>query len=80
MEEIISERERERTPNPQIGRDEGSEKTNQASKDRKVADKEIPGQWLWRSWQSGHFRYQRTRVRIQSSATFIEHLFTVNCV
>ena len=40
----------------------------------------IIGQWLWRSWQSSHFRYQRTRVRIQSSATFIEHLFTVNCV
>ena len=35
------------------------------------------GQWLWRSWQSGHFRYQRSRVRIQSSATFIKHLFTV---
>ena len=29
------------------------------------------GKWLWRSWQSGHLRYQRTRVRIQSSATFI---------
>ena len=35
------------------------------------------GKWLWRSWQSGCLRYQRTRVRIQSSATFIEHLFTV---
>ena len=34
--------------------------------------------WLWRSWQSGRLRYQRTRVRFQSSATFIEHLFTVN--
>ena len=35
-------------------------------------------QWLWRSWQSGRFQYQRTQVRIQSSATFIEHVFTVN--
>ena len=38
----------------------------------------ILGQWLWRSWQSSCFQYQRTRVRIQSSATFIEHLFTFN--
>ena len=36
------------------------------------------GKWLWRSWQSGCFGCQRTRVRIQSSATFIDHLFTVN--
>ena len=35
------------------------------------------GQWLWRSWQSSRFQYQRTQVRIQSLATFIEHLFTV---
>ena len=27
----------------------------------------------------GRFRYQRTRVQIQSLATFIEQLFTVNC-
>ena len=33
------------------------------------------GQLLWRSWQSGCVRYQRTQVRIQSSATFFEHLF-----
>ena len=26
------------------------------------------GQWLWLSWQSGHFRRQRSAVRIQSSA------------
>ena len=38
------------------------------------------GQWLWSSWQSGRFQFQRTRVQIQSSATFIEHLFTVNCL
>ena len=37
----------------------------------------MKGKWLWRSWQSGRLRYERTRVRIQSSATFIEHLFTV---
>ena len=41
---------------------------------------QLTGQWLWHSWQSGCFRYQRTRVRIQSTATFIEHLFTVNCL
>ena len=33
---------------------------------------------MWRSYQSGRFRYQRTWVRIQSSASFIEHLFSVN--
>ena len=38
------------------------------------------GLWLWHSWQCGRFRYQRTRFRIQSSATFIEQLFTVNCL
>ena len=37
------------------------------------------GQWLWYSWQHGRFRIQRTRVRIQSPATFIKQLFTVNC-
>ena len=40
----------------------------------------VLGKWLWRSWQSGHLQSQRTRVRIQSSATFIEHLFTVSCL
>ena len=29
---------------------------------------------------SGCFRYQRSAVRIQSSAKLIEHLFTVNCI
>ena len=39
------------------------------------------GQWfLWRSWQSSRFRYRRTRVQIQSSVTFIEHLLTANCL
>ena len=36
--------------------------------------------WLWCNWQSGRLQYQKTRVRIQSSATLIEHLFTVNCL
>ena len=27
--------------------------------------------WLWRSWLCGRFRYPRTRVLIQSSATFL---------
>ena len=27
-------------------------------------------QWLWLSWQSGFLRYQRSAVRIQSSARF----------
>ena len=35
---------------------------------------------VWHSWQRGRFRYQRTRVRIQSLAIFIEQLFTVNFV
>jgi len=35
------------------------------------------GQWLWLSWQSGSFRYQRSALRIQTSANFyIGHLFT----
>ena len=38
------------------------------------------GKWLWRSWQGGCLQYERTRVRIQSSATFIEHLVTVSCL
>ena len=33
------------------------------------------GQWLWLSWQS--FQYQRSTVRIQSSATFNNEL--VSC-
>ena len=28
-------------------------------------------QWLWLSWQSGHFRHQRSAVRIPSLAKFI---------
>ena len=30
--------------------------------------------------QSSRFQYQRSAVRIQSSANFFEHLFTVNCI
>ena len=37
-------------------------------------------QWLWHSWQRSRFQCQRARVRIQSSATFIGQLFTVNCL
>ena len=29
------------------------------------------GQWLWLTWQSGHFRLQRSATRIQSSAQYI---------
>ena len=37
------------------------------------------GQWLWLSWWSGRFQFQRSAVRIQSSAKiYIE--FTVNCI
>ena len=28
-------------------------------------------QWLWLSWLSGHFRYQRSAVQILSAATVI---------
>ena len=28
------------------------------------------GQWLWLSWQSSHFQYQRSEVRIQTPANF----------
>ena len=38
------------------------------------------GQWLWHSWQHSWLRYQRTRVRIQSSATFTEQFRNVNCL
>ena len=33
--------------------------------------------WLWLSWQSSHFQFQRSTVRIQSSAKiYIEHLLS----
>ena len=35
------------------------------------------GQWLWLSWQSGQFQLQRSTVRIESSAKFIQNI--VNC-
>ena len=35
---------------------------------------------MWLSWQSGRFQYQRSAVQIQSSAKFIEQLYTVNCI
>ena len=48
----------------------------QSSFASKIRNKEI-GQWLgvWRSWQSGSFRFQRSTVQIQSSARiYIEQL------
>ena len=36
----------------------------------------VSWQWLWLSWQSGHFPYQRSAVRIQSLARFYnEHIY-----
>ena len=37
-------------------------------------EKICTGQWLWHSWQRGRFLYQRTSVRMESSANFIEHV------
>ena len=35
------------------------------------------GQWLWLSWQSSHCRFQRSPIRIQSSAkNYIEHVLS----
>ena len=61
----------------QIGSDRRylKEKTD-CVKEREKRDKVIVkrhGKWLWPSWQSGRLQFQRTRVQIQSSATFIEH-------
>ena len=37
----------------------------------------LVGQWLWLSWQSGQYQFQRSVVRIQSSAkNYIEHLMS----
>ena len=36
------------------------------------------GQGFWHSWRRSRLWYQMTRVWIQSSATFIEQLFSVN--
>ena len=38
------------------------------------------GQWLWLSWQSGCFQFQRSAVRIPSSAKIYIEYFTVNCI
>ena len=35
------------------------------------------GLWLWLSWQSSRFRYQRSAYRIQSSALIFLNKFTV---
>ena len=37
------------------------------------------GQCLWHSRQRGRFCHQRTRIRIQTSAIHIKHLFVANC-
>ena len=34
--------------------------------------------WLWQSRQRGCFQHQRTWVRIQPTAIFIQHLFTLS--
>ena len=36
-------------------------------------------QWLWHCRKSGHFQLQKSAVRILSSETFIQHLFTLAC-
>ena len=41
-----------------------------------VANNKCLGQWLWLSWQSGHFQFQRSVVRIPSSA----NVYTINCI
>ena len=37
------------------------------------------GPWLWRSWQSGRFRHQRSAVRIPTSAINYFECISVNC-
>ena len=50
------------------------------TENKKIKRMTLDGQWLWLSWQSRHFRLQRSAVRIQSLPKFyIEHLITVNC-
>ena len=40
------------------------------------------GKWLWLSWQSGRFQYQRSAVRLQSLEKFILNicLFIISCI
>ena len=43
----------------------------------------LSGKWLWLSWYSCHFQYQRSAVRIQSLANIywsFVYLFTINCI
>ena len=37
-----------------------------------VKEKVQYGLWLWRSWQSGHLRHQRSADRIPTSGKFFE--------
>ena len=46
-----------------------SEKDGENTEKLKENDK-----WLWLRWQRGHFKHQRSLVRIQSSAIFKEYL------
>ena len=40
-----------------------------------LTNTKVLGKLLWQSWQCGRFQYQRTRVRIRSLATFMEHRY-----
>ena len=40
----------------------------------------IAGQWLWLSWQSSCFRFQRSVDQIQSTIFYSGQAFTVNCL
>ena len=44
----------------------------------KAEDDCTTGSWLWRSWQSGRFRHQRSAVRIPTSAIFWTYLSVNN--
>ena len=40
----------------------------------------ILGQWLWLSWQSGCFQFQRSVVQIQSSANIYQNIYSPSTV
>ena len=39
----------------------------------------ICGRWLWLSWQSGGFRFQRSRFKSSHWENLIMNIFNVNC-
>ena len=42
----------------------------------KISRKDLKELWLYLSWQSGHFQFERSEVTIQSLAQFnIEHIY-----